>query len=140
MAATASARTSAKKAKPAEDDQASGTPAPPALSDGVLRLVPLAKDKPAERVPVFAITDDKGKEHVYDMPAKAPFNVAVEFGYRVGQSSYAAALDWLLDEMLTPEGFAALRAYPDLEPEQFGEVLRIVQDRALGSREAPKGE
>jgi hypothetical protein len=147
MAATGTGRAPGKKGTagpeiPAEPSQngngSTPAPRPPGLSFDVVRLTPRDPGQAPDRVPVFAVTDDAGQEHVYTAPAKPDFYVTVEYGYRCGRQGVPVALDWLMDEMLGTDGYHALRTYPGLTPEQFNGVLRIVTDLALGKTEAPK--
>jgi hypothetical protein len=107
---------------------------PAAAGFEILRLpAPDPDAPPAERVPLFTIGDRE-----YTMLASPPFRVGVEYLYQVRHNGIASALDFLLDEMLGVEAFAALRAYEGLKDEQLAQVITIVHRTAMGRVEVPK--
>lgn len=98
----------------------------------VLRLTRSA-DRAEERVPLFYIDDVE-----YTVAKRPNVNVGLQMMHLFRTQGEAAAQDYVLEKMIGSEGYAALREYDDLTPQQFKHIAQVVVKLALGSLELPK--
>lgn len=136
------ARVTAKKTAPKRPSrQLAPAPAPEPESSPldpgagefeVLRLTRSA-DRAEERVPLFYIDDVE-----YTVAKRPNVNVGLQMMHLFRTQGEAAAQDYVLEKMIGSEGYAALREYDDLTPQQFKHIAQVVVKLALGSLELPK--
>lgn len=110
----------------------------PDLSFDVIKIGPADESARIERVPIFSLPGPDGKEREYTVLVKPPYYVALEYTHKLRAEGLGFALDYLMEEMLGAEGYAALRGYKDITEQQVGQVLAIVTRLALGRLELPK--
>lgn len=139
MAATVRAKKTATKRPPRRPIPAPEPEAEPspldAASTGEFEVLRLTRrtDRAEERVSLFSIDDT-----MYSVTKKPGVNVGLQFLHLFRTQGEAPATDYLLDKLLGPEGYAALREYDDLTPAQFRQICQIAIKLALGSLELPK--
>lgn len=84
----------------------------------------------ADRVPIFSIDGV-----AYTIPAKPRPALALRFLHNRRTVGEDDATDILLEELLGPDGYKALREYDELTTEQLKSVFTIAQKVALGALE-----
>lgn len=112
-----------------------------------------------ERVAVFTVTRPKLDEHgvavfgepgengqavaeqeriEYTMPGKPHVGMALAYLKKARNDGSSLAASWILEEALGSDGYDALAAEPDLDPEILSAIITTVTKRALGGLDAPK--
>lgn len=93
---------------------------------------------PKQDTPVGAVELFRLGGQVHTIPEKARFNIALKYLWLAKVDGEVLAGQWLLEELLGPEGYQALMNYDDLTEEQFGTIMTAAQKVVLGSLESGK--
>ena len=105
-----------------------------------VRLTPVEDETP--RVPLFYIADQ-----AYTIPAQVGVEVGLEalhISRTIGMTGApreeveGAIYDYIFEATLGPEGYAALRGFRGLRPEDFAKIAAIAYRMTLGALELPK--
>lgn len=75
----------------------------------------------------------------YTIPAKPNVGLGLGFLRYARQVGIELAMSWLLEEAVGTEGYLALAAEPNLEPEDLAAIMKRCRDVILGGLAAPKG-
>ena len=98
----------------------------------VLRLT-RRTDRAEEREPLFYIDDVE-----YTILKRPSPSIGLQCLHLFRTQGDGVATDYVLAKLLGPEGYAALRDYDDLTPQQYKQICQVAIKRALGSLEVPK--
>jgi hypothetical protein len=97
--------------------------------------------EPEIRLDLFSIDDT-----MYTIPARPSMSISLQFMHLAGITDAsqvtardAVAVDYLLGELLSEDGWKALREFKQLEPDQFKMITEIATTVAMGALELPKG-
>lgn len=90
--------------------------------------------KAGRRVVVFYID---GTPH--SVPEDPPAIIMINYLDQVRRHGPVPASTYLLEAMLGPESYAALRASEDITQDQLRQVIRKVDEILMASQEVPKG-
>lgn len=111
-------------------------------------------DATEKRVPLFTIgrpnpdfdeargeSEDNPREILttYTMPGRPHVGLGLAYLRMARLQGTVLAGAWLLEEAVGTEGFFALAAEPDLDPEVMRGIISRAQDIILGGLEGPKG-
>lgn len=87
-----------------------------------------------EGIPVFSVDGE-----VYTMPSVISANFALEVLDRLRTESETQLIGWMLEEVLGEEAYAALRAIPNLKPEQLSAIMDHVSEHVHGALNSISG-
>lgn len=104
-----------------------------AATAGVLRLKRKPKDAKQKRVVVFYIDDV-----AYTVPANPGAEISLKALELLETRGEQAATYYSMKAMLGEEGYRALTEYEDLPPDALQQVMKRIQEIALGATEGPK--
>ncbi|GIH26074.1 hypothetical protein Aph01nite_43840 [Acrocarpospora phusangensis] len=94
-----------------------------------------AEPAEVETEPLFYIDDVE-----YRIPVKLPVNLGLRYLRLIRQQGRDLAADWLLEQVLSEEGYEALANQDfDDDEEQFEHLFQIIERRALGQKEGAAG-
>ena len=105
-----------------------GDSAPETIS--VIRLTPATDDT---RVPLF-----EANGVMYTILARPQMEIGLQYLHLSVTEGEQQATNYLLGELLGEDGYEALRTFKGLTSKQFGQVVTIATQIALGSVETPK--
>lgn len=93
------------------------------------------QDDTAEEVMIHLFSIDGVQYHV---PGTTNVALALRLLRKIKEEGEALAQLWLLETMLTEEGFEALMAMDRIKPESLAKVVLAIQKIVLGGLEVPK--
>lgn len=88
------------------------------------------EDVPEGRVPLFYIGDTE-----YSVPSNIPAGVGLEYLRIASERGEELAAPALLTRVLGEEAYTALEQSRGLKEKQLTQIIQIIVDRAMGSRE-----
>lgn len=86
---------------------------------------------PDDREELFSIDGTS-----YYIPREIPGSLTLQAIERARKDGEVEATMWVLDQVIGPEGMAALRECPTLRREDLLAIVKIVRDRVFGPVEA----
>lgn len=101
-------------------------------------------DRTEEKIKLFAITrpDPEGGEPSevwYTIPGKPHVGLGLAFLRNARLWGVELAMSWLLEEAVGTEGYLALAAEPDLDPDDMKAIMVKCRKVVLGGLDGPKG-
>lgn len=74
----------------------------------------------------------------YTMPAKPNVGMALAYLKMARVEGGESSMSWLLEQALGSDGYDALAAEPDTDPQVFADIVSRIVKRSLGGLDAPK--
>ena len=103
--------------------------------DGAPKVIKLTsgKRKPARRVPLFSIDDD-----TYTIAAEAKTNDSLRYLDIMRKKGSEAAIGFMMETLVGPEGWQALQDYDDLTDDDLAQIIAAAAKIMNGPMEDPK--